>query len=145
MELTELYQLADNNNIDVYYYPLYPVISMSVPDAIGMDVDNIETTAKEKAVLAHELGHCMTGSFYTISTIDNRGRMEERANRWAIKTLLPFSKLNEAVVGGIYETYDLADYFDLPESFIKTALNYYLNCRGLCFNDKITQIYNEGL
>ena len=138
MELTELYQLADNNNIDVYYYPLYPVISMSVPDAIGMDVDNIETTAKEKAVLAHELGHCMTGSFYTISTIDNRGRMEERANRWAIKTLLPFSKLNEAVVSGIYETYDLADYFDLPESFIKTALNYYLNCRGLCFNDKTT-------
>lgn len=134
MELTELYQLADDHNISVYYYPLYPVVSMSVPNAIGIDVNNIQTTAEEKEYLAHELGHCMTGSFYTISTINDWGRMEERANRWAIKTLIPFSKLNEAVVGGIYETWDLADYFELPESFIKIALNYYLNCCGLTFH-----------
>lgn len=139
MELTELYQLADDHNISVYYYPLYPVVSMSVPNAIGIDVNNIQTTAEEKEYLAHELGHCMTGSFYTISTINDWGRMEERANRWAIKTLIPFSKLNEAVVGGIYETWDLADYFELPESFIKIALNYYINCCGLHFNDKTAE------
>ena len=136
MNLYELYEIADENAINVDYFPMRQAVSISIPDSIAIDIDKIETCREEKAVLAHELGHCMTGSFYTISTIDNRGRMEERANRWAIKTLLPFSELNEAVVGGIFETYDLADYFELPESFIKTALNYYLNCRGLHFNDK---------
>ena len=134
MNLYELYEIADENAINVDYFPKRQAVSISIPDSIAIDIDKIETCREEKAVLAHELGHCMTGSFYTISTIDNRGRMEERANRWAIKTLLPFSKLNEAVVSGIYETYDLADYFELPELFIKTALNYYLNCCGLTFN-----------
>ena len=134
MNLYELYEIADENAINVDYFPMRQAVSISIPDSIAIDIDKIETCREEKAVLAHELGHCMTGSFYTISTIDNRGRMEERANRWAIKTLLPFSRLNEAVVSGIYETYDLADYFELPELFIKTALNYYLNCCGLTFN-----------
>lgn len=60
--------------------------------------------------------------------------------RMGHKKLLPFSELNEAVISGIYETWDLAEYFELPESFIKTAVHYYVNCRGLKFNDKIAQI-----
>ena len=142
MELSVLYRDAQTLDARIYPYNIGFAGAATVEVAgrygIFVDFDRLGSLQEFKAALAHELGHCMTGSFYTISTIDNRGRMEERANRWAIKTLLPFSKLNEAVVGGIYETYDLADYFDLPESFIKTALNYYLNCRGLCFNDKTT-------
>lgn len=136
MKLEELYEIADINNIDVYYYPLYPVVSMSTPNIIGIDVDNLNTAAEEKECLAHELGHCMTGSFYRIGTMNTQGSMEARATRWAIKKLLPFPELNEAVGNGIYETWDLAEYFDLPESFVKTALNYYLNCRGLKFQSK---------
>ena len=140
MKLEELYETADKNNIDIYYYPLCHMVSISMPNAVAIDVDNIDTTAEEKECLAHELGHCMTGSFYTIGTMNTRGRMDARANGWAIKKLLPFSELNEAVISGIYETWDLAEYFELPESFIKTAVHYYVNCRGLKFNDKIAQI-----
>lgn len=140
MNLYELYEIADENEIDVDYFPMQSAVSLSTPTSIAIDVDKLDTCKDEKAVLAHELGHCMTGSFYTIGTMDTRGRMEARANGWAIKRLLPFPELNEAVVNGIYETWDLAEYFELPESFIKTAVDYYLNCRGLRFNDKIAQI-----
>lgn len=134
MNLYELYEIADENAINVDYFPMRQAVSISIPDSIAIDIDKIETCREEKAVLAHELGHCMTGSFYTIGTMETRGRMEARADRWSIKKLLPFSELNEAVEGGIYETWDLADYFELPESFIKTALNYYLNCCELTFH-----------
>ena len=137
MKLEELYETADENSIDIYYYPLCHMVSVSMPNVVAIDVDNIDTIAEEKECLAHELGHCMTGSFYTIDTLETRGRMEARANRWAVKKLLPFSELNEAVISGIYETWDLAEYFELPESFIKTALDYYLNCCGRKFEEKI--------
>ena len=136
MNLQELYETADKNSIDVDYFPMKAAVSLSTPASIAIDVDKLDTSRDEKAVLAHELGHCMTGSFYTIDTLETRGRMESRANRWAIHTLLPFSERNEAVVNGICETWDLAEYFELPESFIKNALFYYLNCRGLSFSRK---------
>ncbi len=73
MNLYELYEIADENAINVDYFPMRQAVSISIPDSIAIDIDKIETCREEKAVLAHELGHCMTGSFYTISTIDNRG------------------------------------------------------------------------
>lgn len=133
MKLEELYEIADKNHIDVYHYTLHSIVSMSVPNAIGIDTDMIQTNAEEKECLAHELGHCMTNAFYSIGTMETRGRMEKRAERWSITKLIPFSELNEAVSNGIYETWDLAEYFEIPESFIKTAIDYYLNCLGLDF------------
>ncbi len=144
MNLYDLYEIADKNSIDVDYFPMKATASLSTPKSIAIDVDKLSTSKDEKAVLGHELGHCMTGSFYTIGTMDTRGRMETRANRWAIKKLLPFSELNEAVISGIYETWDLAEYFELPESFIKTALDYYLNCCGLKFHQKTAEFCQKN-
>ena len=125
MTLYELYNIADENNVDVYHYPLAPIKSLSVPNTIGIDINQIETLSEEKECLAHELGHCMTGSFYRVNTLETRGRMEERANRWAYKKVLPLSELREARRCGITEMWELAEYFELPEAFIKKALCYY--------------------
>lgn len=125
MTLTNLYAIAGRNNIDVDYFPFKGLISMSAPGMIAINTDKLETVAEETAHLSHELGHCMTGSFYRIDTLETRGRMEERANRWAYKAVLPLSELQEALQNGITQTWELAEYFDLPQKFIEKALCYY--------------------
>ncbi len=130
MTLTNLYAIADRNNIDVDYFPFKGLISMSAPGMIAINTDKLETVAEETVHLSHELGHCMTGSFYRIDTLETRGRMEERANRWAYKTVLPLSELQEALRSGITQAWELAEYFDLPQKFIEKALYYYRDALG---------------
>ena len=134
MELNELYKIADENHIEVDFFPFQQLVSLSTPDSIAIDVDKLETTSEEKAVLGHELGHCMTGSFYRINTFETRERMEARANRWVIKNLLPWRKLREAVYAGITTPWELAEYFNLPEQFINKSIEYYINACGKSFN-----------
>ena len=67
MVLSELYQLAEDNRIEIDYFPMRQAVSLSLPEGfIAMDVDKLMDTADEKACLAHEMGHCLTGSFYNI-------------------------------------------------------------------------------
>lgn len=126
MKLNELYDIADNNNISVYHYELNPVKSMSVPGAIGIDTDCIETTLEEKEHLAHELGHCMLGAFYTvISPYELKSQKEYKANRWATQKLVPFPELLDALKNGIAELWELAEYFEVSEDTIKNAFTLY--------------------
>ena len=37
---------------------------------------------------------------------------------------------------GYTETWQLADYFDLDEDYIKKALHYWTECRGVDFNQR---------
>ncbi len=91
-----------------------------------MDPFQIETAAEERVHLAHELGHCETGSFYNVySTLDIRGKQERRADGWAISRLMPFYELKNALNAGITEVWELAEYFDVTEDFIHKAVRYY--------------------
>ncbi len=129
-KLHNLYKIADENKIDVDFFPMNALTSLSTPHAIAMDVDKIRDSREETAILGHELGHCMTGSFYRVnSSLETRERMEERANRWAIEELLPWPDLKKALYSGITEPWDLAEFFDLPQWFIEKAANFYReNC-----------------
>ena len=104
-------------------------ISLQAPDGscfIAIDPFALQSVADEKIKLAHELGHCETGSFYNeYSPLDIRQKHENRAKRWAIKKLLPKQELSEAVENGFCELWELAELFDLPEPFIKEAIAYY--------------------
>lgn len=127
MTLLELYQRADQQGIDIDYFPMRQVKSVSFPDGmIAIDVDKVATRQEEKTVLAHELGHCETGSFYNIySKLDIRGKHERRADERAFQLLVPKSDLDEAVKAGITETWELAEYFDVPSEFMQKAMTYY--------------------
>ncbi len=126
MTLHELYAIADNNDIDVYHFDLNPIRSMSVPGAIGIDTNLIENTAEEKEQLAHELGHCILGAFYTgTSSYELKEQKEYRADKWAIKKLIPFEELAEALQNGITEPWQLAEYFNVPQSLINKATKLY--------------------
>lgn len=125
--LLSLYKYADSKNIDVYYYPMRSVASFSLPDeTIAMDTEKFETHADEAVHLAHELGHIETGSFYTISSkFALRAKCEARADAWAIKRLIPCDDLKKAVKSGLCDYWDLAEHFNVTESFVKKAVIYY--------------------
>ena len=65
--------------------------------------------------------------FYGLSGKSTSGEMSER------KRYLPFEELQNAVSAGYTEPWQLAEYFQLPETAVRGALNYYLRVRGLRF------------
>lgn len=96
--------------------------------AIFLDESQFDTSAEKFVALAHELGHCETGSFYNIENpVDIIGRHEYRATKWAIKRLTPIERIIAAQKMGIIEIWELAEHFNVPEPFIRSALNYYRN------------------
>lgn len=132
LKTSSLYLLAEKRGI--------PVIPASIPENgsmciqtglrcyIGIDLSALENGASEKVHIAHELGHCETGGFYNrYSPLDVRQKHENAADKWAIQHLIPRSELEEAVSAGHTDVWDLAEYFDVTEDFIKKAICFYRN------------------
>ena len=130
-DLLDLYDLAEIHNIGVYWFDLGAAESLSLQMedgscAIAMDPWRLPTVADETAKLAHELGHCETGSFYNrYAARDVRQKHENRANKWAYKKLIPEDELKNAVRQGYHEPWELAEYFGVTEAFLRGALEFY--------------------
>lgn len=133
MEILALYDFAKQQNIEVIQFPMSENGSMSImlDDGscfIGIDPATQDGSTQERVHLGHELGHCITGSFYNrYAAIDYRQRHENRADKWAIRCLIPVEDLDEAVAEGCCELWDLADRFGVTEDFIKKAVCYYVH------------------
>ena len=131
VELLDLYIEAEENDVDIMSVDTDVTKSMSVMSDldncyIGLNPLMIDTTAEEKVLLAHELGHCMTGAFYNqYSKLDIREKHERRADKWAIKKLIPEDELKKAVKSGRESRYELAEYFNVTEDFMQKAMDYY--------------------
>ena len=131
ISLNSLYELAEDEGIEIYAFdlPLTGSVSTMEPDGtcyIGIDPFSIDSRSEEAVCLAHELGHCLTGSFYNIYAVcDLRAKHERRADKWAIKKLVPRGKLKKAINSGFSEVWELSEYFDLPEPFIRKAVTFY--------------------
>ena len=95
---------------------------------IAIDPGKIVSQTAERSKLAHELGHCITGSFYNrYSPYDLRQRHENRADKWAILQLVTEDALDEAVAEGCCEIWNLAERFGVTEQFMKKAVCYYVH------------------
>lgn len=131
VSLVDLYNLADSENIKVDCFDLHRNESLSLMDNegnqyIAINPFSLTSEKDERIKLAHEIGHCMTGSFYNIySPLDNRRKKELIADRWVIKKLVPKDELDKAILKGYRETWELAEYFDVPEKLIEKAIEYY--------------------
>ena len=127
MTLTDLYIRAENGGIEIDNVPMREVVAVSFPENwIAIDVNKIETSLEEKVILAHEIGHCETGSFYNIySPFDLREKHEYRANKRSYEILVPQERLQEAVSRGITEIWELAEYFDIPCKVMQRAAEYW--------------------
>lgn len=130
MNILELYDIAEKSGIEVDHMKLKTMKAFSVPGNIVIDMSQLSTLAETKVCFGHELGHEMKAAFYELkNTLETRSRQEERANRWAIHTLVPFDDLMQAVDNGITLIWELAEHFDVTEEFINTALRIYA-CEG---------------
>jgi hypothetical protein len=133
MELGALYDLAEQENIEVIRFPMAINGSMSVMDDngacyIGMDDAVRDGGIQERVHLIHELGHCVTGSFYNrYAAIDSRKRHENRADKWAVKKLIPVEALDDAIAEGCTEVWELAERFGVTEEFVRKAVCYHVH------------------
>ena len=132
MNLNNLYSYAEENNIPVISFDMPKSESMSVlydgNCYVGIDRLTVKNETDEKEKLAHELGHCATGSFYNeYAKCDIREKHERRANIWAIKKLVPKDKLIKAIQSGFGENrWELSEYFGVTEDLMQFALDYYI-------------------
>lgn len=131
MELLELYRLAERQGIAVECFdlPACKCVSLKTQNGscyIGIDPFALLSVSDEKVRLAHEMGHCNSGAFYSrSSSADLRSRCEARANGWAIKKLIPKNELISCYKSGICDNAELADHFGVTEDFLQMALEYY--------------------
>lgn len=144
-QLFSLYQYAEQQNIPVDFPTMRAAEALSVPlpdgtCAVAIDPSKLEGTADETEKLAHELGHCATGAFYSCyAPLDERGRCETRAERWAIRQVLPYKALKRAMKQGFTEPAQLAEYFEVPEQMVRKAIEYYTGPCGLCFSARMSE------
>ena len=133
MDILALYDIAQQQNIEVIQYPMCENGSLStmLPNGtcyIGMDTVVLDGDVQERTHLGHELGHCLTGSFYNrYSSFDIRERHENRADKWSIRQIVPVDDLDEAVAEGCTEIWELADRFGVTEELIKKAVCLYVH------------------
>ena len=133
MDVLDLYTFARQQNIEVIETSLPENGSLSVMDEagrcyIGIDQSVMDGDVLERVHMGHELGHCVTGSFYNrYSPYDLRQRHENRADKWAIRRLITEDALDEAVAEGCCEIWNLAERFGVTEQFMKKAVCYYVH------------------
>lgn len=131
--LQKIYHFAEKKNVIVDRFALQNRDALSVMDEdgdcfIAIDPDKIQTETDERSKLAHEMGHCLTGAFYNqYSNYDCRQRHENKADKWAVKYLIPMEDLDTAVANGCTEIWELAEHFGVTEQFIKKAVCYYVH------------------
>ncbi|MCI5802422.1 MAG: ImmA/IrrE family metallo-endopeptidase [Oscillospiraceae bacterium] len=130
MNLLDLYRFAEEKDISVDDFPMHNR-SLAVDFGggeygIALNESLLATSPEKKVALAHELGHCETASFYTLSNpLDLRRRHECRADRWAMRRLIPREDLENAIQSGVREVWDLAEYFGVTDEFMIKTIDYY--------------------
>lgn len=132
--LLEVYRELHNNGVFLFEQPLQfsneetaaATVECDGVFGIFVDASKLSTYAEEAVTVSHEAGHCMTGSTHKLnSPYDLIERHENRADRWAIEKLVPEDELVAATDFGYTEIWQLADYFNVTEDFMKKAVCYY--------------------
>ncbi len=139
MEIKKIYKIANDNNVSVSFFSLPKSKALSICCAdgschIAIDPCRITSEADEKVKLCHELGHCVTGSFYCEDNYcDVYARHEYRANKWAFKQLIPLDELIAVLDRGMVTVWELSEHFGVTEGFMRKAYEYYCTF----YSDKI--------
>lgn len=97
-------------------------IRMDEDEAIFVNSRQIGSEQEKLCILAHEYGHCRTGTTHSVgSSLELISRHEYRADKWAVYDLLPPAMFREALLSGITEPWELAEHFGVTEEFVRRA------------------------
>lgn len=133
--LEALYQDAADNDIMIAAGPLKCEESMIVDDrgdiSIALNAGSLTSRRYELYLVAHEMAHYHTGTYYKFySPLQLRCQAEWKADTWMVCDQVPVEDLRDAVRQGYTETWELADYFGVPEKVILRADEIY-RAKGL--------------
>ena len=138
-ELSQFYDYCKKNRVDVIPYLGAPQPGATIRDgayyAVFLDFSKILSTRLLRGVCCHELGHIATGALHRVdSPYELVERSEYRANRYVAQHFLTAEAFREAFSAGYTELWQLAEYFELPETDIKNALTYWSERKNIDFN-----------
>lgn len=87
----------------------------------------IPTIIEKVCVLSEELGHHYktSGNILDQTKIENR-QQENRTRSWAYEKLVLLQSIIRAHKQGIKNRFELADYLDVTEDFLESAINRYI-------------------
>ncbi|MEA4875295.1 ImmA/IrrE family metallo-endopeptidase [Anaerorhabdus sp.] len=139
--MDDLLKYADNNDYQVLFHKTNEIRSFSMELQqklyINLDETQFESEIEKRVCLAHEIGHCISGTTYTLNHSKlYRGSAEYKADYRAAQLLVPIEKLKECISKGIIEKYIIAEFFGITEEFVDRVLYIYSN-KGLLMD--ITQ------
>ena len=137
-EIANFYEYCKQNQVDVIPYAGCPQPGATIRDqgfyAVFLDFTKIQSTRLLRGVCYHELGHVATGALHKVdSPYELAERSEYRANRWAAQHHLTAEDFRQAFSDGCREIWELAEYFELPERDVRSALEYWRDRRCVCF------------
>ena len=95
--------------------------------------NKLTTTADKACVLAEELGHHYTsfGDILDLTKSENK-KQERQARLWAYNQQIGLRNLVKAYEHGCKTRYEIAEYLEVPESFLEEAITSYCAKYGTC-------------
>lgn len=136
LAIEEAYDRLEDLGVEVMVCPFARFTAMASPDGyLGVNPLQLRTGAQEHAMLLHEEGHFATGTFYQLdSPFTLRQHQENVADRYVFETHFPPGRVRAAMAAGFTEPWQLAEYFDLPQSYVEQMLRWYTEARGIDFS-----------
>lgn len=128
--LNEVYLKIKNAGIELFDFKIknYDAATIKYGETYGIFADFCEFSdlKSEFIAMAHEYGHCISGTTHKIySPYELIEQHENRANRAAVHEFLPYEMLLEALNNGNGELWQIAEYLDMPERFVEQAIELY--------------------
>lgn len=107
---------------------------------------DIEAQAEKSCVLAEEIGHYRTssGNILNQNKVESR-KQEYRARLYGYNLKIGLAGLIRAYEAGCGNLYEMAEYLDATEEYLKEAIDCYKSKYGLCTSIDNYIIYFEPL
>lgn len=139
----QLLTVADRAGLQVKDKPLQNHDGLLRGRRIAIRKD-IETQAEKSCVLAEETGHyaTSTGNILDQAKADNR-KQEYRSRLYGYNLKIGLTGLIRAYEYGCRNLYEMAEYLDATEEYLKEAMDCYKSKYGLCVSVDNDIIYFE--
>lgn len=133
MNTVELYELAEANNIFIHYRKINRLafaLKYGENYHVAISPKALSTEQLEREVLAEEISHCITDSFYPFAYVADKmkaqriAKAETKAREYSLTLLVPLAELKDALTEET-DIYQLAEVFDTTPQMIIKALAYY--------------------
>ena len=133
MTYEQLLTTADQAGLTVKERPLQKHDGLIRGNRIAIR-KNIDTQAEKSCVLAEELGHhyTTTGNILEQSTDVMNRKQEYRARLYGYNLKIGLSGLIRAYEAGCRNLFEMAEYLDATEEYLKEAIQCYKSKYGIC-------------